>query len=199
MTPASRLPYLTSPASLSDSSIVQGWPVNPAHIAGVFLIELCQRQKRTCGPIWKTSSSNWLRSPRGTLTPNRHHYPATVATACVMEGVEVEGDHPSQRSSNLRGNRVCEVEVSLCVDLGDVGLAVAEGDLCGFQPMILPYLRRVAVPQLVRCPLVGFPPRLHLGFAVPRSASSTTSPPIPRGCCRQRGRGREMPYHTPDR
>src|SRR5207302_3639399 len=70
---------------------------------------------------------------------------------------------PTGASPDLRGDGRGQVLVSLGVHLGHVGPTVPEQHLDRLQSVVLPDLRGVAVPELVRVPPVGLPPRLHLG------------------------------------
>ena len=47
----------------------------------------------------------------------------------------------------------CQALVTLRIDLGHVGLGMAQNDLCGLQAELLPHFGSAGVPEAVRCPI----------------------------------------------
>src|SRR5262245_35345945 len=64
--------------------------------------------------------------------------------------------------ADLARDPLGQAEVTLSVELGDVGPAVAEHDLCGHQAVAAADLGRVVVPELVWMPAVRPPPHPQL-------------------------------------
>lgn len=55
-------------------------------------------------------------------------------------------------STQLRGNRLRKLEISLRVNLRHVGPSMAQGDLCSLKPKLLPHSGGVQMTQLQRMP-----------------------------------------------